>query len=177
MLHIVGLSGSPNEPSKTSALVRSLIERVGERLGAEPRMIDIAGLVPHLGVRHRSEASDVLENALHTIENANLLIAGSPVYKGSYTGLFKHVIDLLSYNSLQGMPVGLVATGGSYRHALVIEHQLRPLFGSFCAFTLPTGIFVADADLNEGDVQDPGVRQRIDRLVDEAVAALAASRK
>ena len=70
---------------------------------------------------------------------ADALVLASPVYKGSYCGLFKHLLDLLDPLSLAGKPVLLGATGGGPRHALVIEHQLRPLLGFFEAQTLATG--------------------------------------
>ncbi|WP_370462067.1 NAD(P)H-dependent oxidoreductase [Phyllobacterium sp. SYP-B3895] len=65
-------------------------------------------------------------------------MVGTPTYKGSYTGFFKHLIDLLDPLALEGKPILLTATGGSDRHALITEHQLRPHFGFFMAHTLPT---------------------------------------
>lgn len=65
---------------------------------------------------------------IQTIIEAEALVIGSPTYKGSYTGLFKHVFDLLDPADLRGKPVILTATGGGDRHSLVVEHQLRPLF-------------------------------------------------
>ena len=78
------------------------------------------------------------EPTRQAIEAADLLIVASPVYKGSYTGLFKHLFDFVGYEALIGKPTLLLATGGSERHALVIDHQLRTLFGFFRAATVPT---------------------------------------
>ena len=82
--------------------------------------------------------------------SADALVLASPVYKGSYCGLFKHLFDLLDPLSLAGKPVLLGATGGGPRHALVIEHQLRPLLGFFEAQTLATGIYAADRTSSTG---------------------------
>jgi FMN reductase len=46
----------------------------------------------------------------------------------------------------------LTATGGGYRHALVVEHQLRPLFAFFEAAVVPVGVYAASADLGGGSV-------------------------
>ena len=81
------------------------------------------------------------------IEGADALIVGSPVYKGSYTGLFKHVFDLVEPDRLAGKPVVLAASGGGPRHALVVEHALRPLFGFFTALTIPTAVYAADGEI------------------------------
>jgi FMN reductase len=171
---IVGLSGSPSEASSTRRLVDQAVARIGAQVRADVRIVDIADL-DGLAVRSRQGAGPELEGALRAVETADLIIAGSPVYKGSYTGLFKHFVDLVDYKALIGKPVGLVATGGSERHALVIEHQLRPLFAFFQAHVLGTGVFLTSQDIAGGTIGDPALTQRLDRLVSEAVHALTAN--
>jgi FMN reductase len=156
--------------------VKAALDRIAEQAGAQARLIDIAGLVPDLGVASRAEASPRVEEALRAIESADLLIVGSPVYKGSYTGLLKHLIDLINYPALLGTPVGLLAVGGSDRHALVIEHQMRPLFGFFGAKTLATGVFMTDKAIRDGCVEDASVAARLDQLIAEAVHELDLAR-
>ncbi|MFZ1106750.1 MAG: NAD(P)H-dependent oxidoreductase [Rhodomicrobium sp.] len=176
MLTAVGLSGSPCTPSRTRLIVKAALDRIAEQAGAQARLIDVAGLVPDLGVASRAEASPRVEEALRAIESADLLIVGSPVYKGSYTGLLKHLIDLINYPALLGTPVGLLACGGSDRHALVIEHQMRPLFGFFGAKTLATGVFMTDKAIRDGCVEDASVAARLDQLIAEAVHELDLAR-
>lgn len=96
---------------------------------------------------------------------ADALVVGSPVYKGSYTGLFKHLFDLVDPAALAGKPILLGATGGGDRHALVIEHQMRPLFGFFEAATIPTGVYAGAADLVDGRPASPALLDRLDRAV------------
>ncbi|MCJ2074068.1 NAD(P)H-dependent oxidoreductase, partial [Methylobacterium sp. E-016] len=85
----------------------------------------------------------------------------SPVYKGSFTGLFKHVFDLIDPAALANKPVAIVATGGGARHALVVEHSFRPLFGFFGALQVPTTVYGSDPDFTDGLPTDAGVRERI----------------
>ena len=99
--------------------------------------------------------------------DADLLVAASPVYKGSYTGLFKHLLDLLEPGCLAGKPVLLAATGGGDRHALVIEHQLRPLFGFFEAATLGTGIYAAERDFTDGAPRSEALFERLERAIEQ----------
>lgn len=176
MLTIVGLAGSPSTPSRTRAIVQAVTDRIAAESGAQTRLIDIADLVPDLGIRSRAEASQRVEEALQAIEGASLLVVGSPVYKGSYTGLLKHVIDLINYPALLGTPVALLAAGGSDRHALVIEHQLRPLFAFFGAKTLATGVFLSDKTIQNGWVEDAACALRLDQLIAEAVHELRTPR-
>jgi FMN reductase len=173
VLRIVGLCGSPKSPSRTRTLVQTLVEGIGLETNLPTSLIDLSELVSELGIASRDQASARLERTLKEIETASLLIVGTPIYKGSYTGLLKHLIDLLDYPVLLHVPVGLVATGGSERHALAVEHQLRPLFGFFCARTLPTGVFVSERDLGpDGRVSEPVIRLRLEQLAGEAVEAL-----
>jgi FMN reductase len=106
------------------------------------------------------------------VESAELLVVGSPIFKASYTGLFKHFFDLLDPAALAGKPVVLTATGGSDRHALALEHQFRPLFGFFNAPTLPTTLYAVDADFRLGALVNDAVKDRIGRAVAEAVREL-----
>ncbi|MBM6583813.1 NAD(P)H-dependent oxidoreductase [Microvirga sp. BT689] len=172
MPKIVAIVGSPTPLSRTRKLVIEIQGQIVGQTGAKARLVDIAELVPNLMVRSREETSPVLEEALRAVEQADLLLIGTPVYKGSYTGLFKHFVDLIDYKSLAGVPVALLAMGGSDRHALVIDHQLRPLFGFFNAQTLPTGVFVSERSYPDGCINDPVLQNRISTFVRESVDAV-----
>ena len=99
------------------------------------------------------------------IEGADLLIVASPVYRASFTGLFKHLFDFVGQYALVDKPVLMAATGGSDRHALIIEHQFRPLFGFFQALTLPIGVYANDSDFTAGAVSSLDLHERIDLAV------------
>lgn len=169
-LRLVGVSGSARRPSRTSALVEALGREMSRRRETEFTLVDVAGIGPGLGAFSRSELPQEGEAALRAIEAADALIVGSPIYKGSYTGLFKHLFDFVDPLALVGKPVILTATGGGRRHALAVEHQLRPLFGFFSALTLPTAIYASDEDFSDGVLCD---RETLDR-VGQAAAELAA---
>jgi FMN reductase len=172
-LKVVGISGNIASPSRTLSLVVSTADRIAREAGGEARVLDISDLYGLGELRSRAGASPSVEAALNAVETADLLVVGSPVYKGSYTGLFKHFIDFVDYRALIGTPVALLATGGSDRHALVIEHQLRPLFGFFQARVLGTGIFLTEKDLSNGEITDPVLQARFNQLVREGVEALS----
>jgi FMN reductase len=165
---VAGFSGSLNRPSKTRALVDLATQRAAQRFSSTAQVFDLADLHPQLGTAARLE--DLTGNArtaVDTILSADALIVGSPVYKGSYTGLFKHLFDLIDPAALAGKPVLLTATGGGEKHALVIEHQLRPLFAFFEAAALPTGIYASASDFTEGIPSAQPLLMRLDRAVDQ----------
>ena len=165
-LRIVGVSGSLREPSKTTALVRELIDGVAAREPAETRLIEVATLGPlFAGALRREDLQPEVEDALRAIETADLLIVASPVYRASFTGLFKHLFDFVGQYALVGTPVLLAATGGGERHALILEHQMRPLFGFFQAQTLPVGVYASDTDFDGYELTSEAVKRRIDQAV------------
>lgn len=166
--HIAGLAGSLSAPSKTRALVELAVGQASTRFGARATVHDLTDLQPSLGQAGRIEDLDDSARAvLETILAADALVIGSPVYKGSYGGLFKHLIDLIDPAVLAGKPILLTATGGGDKHALVIEHQLRPLFAFFEAATLPTGIYAGAADFVDGQPASPALLTRLDRAIDQ----------
>jgi FMN reductase len=165
-LRVVGVSGSLHEPSRTTALVRAILGDVAARTGAETELIEVAVLGPSLaGALRRDDVAPEVEAALQRIESADLLVVASPVYRASFTGLFKHLFDFVGQYELVGTPVLLAATGGGERHALILEHQLRPLFGFFQALTLPVGVYASDADFDGHALASPDVRRRVAQAV------------
>jgi len=149
-ISVVGVSGSPTRPSRTTALVDEVTRAFATSLGGVPTLIELAPLLGELGEGpYRSDIGPNARHALEQVEAADVIVVGSPAYRATYTGLFKLFFDHVGQYALADKPIILTATGGSDRHALLVEHQMRPLFGFFQALTLPLGIFA-----NEGDFTD-----------------------
>jgi FMN reductase len=159
---IVGFSGSPRRPSKTRSLVEMVAAEVACRQQVRLDIYDVSDAGPGLGAAlQRKDLTLPAARIIDAIEQADALIIGTPVYKGAYTGLFKHAFDLVDPRALIGKPVLLTATGGGPRHALVVEHALRPLFGFFEALTIPTAVYASDADFVDGQLAEAGVLARV----------------
>jgi len=170
---IVGIAGNTHRPSKTRALVQTVVDKIEARYSVAGRIYDLLD-VPELGqALDHTGIVGKLADTIARIESADILVVGSPVYKGSYTGLFKHLFDLVGQDKLVGKPVILTASGGGDRHALVVEHQLRPLFGFFAAHSMATAIYVNDADFADGKIKSEPALKRIDCAVAELRAWLA----
>lgn len=165
-LRLVAVCGSLQRPSRTLEVVRAVIGQIEAVMPVSVQVIELAEVGPGLaGVLTRSAAHSPISDVLEAVENADILIAASPVYRASYTGLFKHLFDLVDHNALRGKPVLLIATGGSDRHSLVIDHQLRPLFSFFQAHTLPFGLYASETDFNGYSLNSPALIERISRSI------------
>jgi FMN reductase len=175
-LNVVAVSGSLHAPSKTTALVREVLASLGSRVPIEAHIIEVTEIGPEFaGALTRDQLPDSVEQELRRIEAADLLIVASPVYRASFTGLFKHLFDFVGQYALVDTPVLLVATGGSDRHALIIEHQFRPLFGFFQALTLPIGIYANNSDFTDYAVTSLDLHERIDLAIGRALPLIGRS--
>ncbi|MEN0085621.1 MAG: FMN reductase [Leifsonia sp.] len=161
-LNVVGVSGSPTHPSRTTVLVDEVTRAYAEATGGVARTIQLAPLLPELGAGpFRNSLSPVVTEALEAVEAADILVVGSPAYRATYTGLFKLFFDHIGQYALIDKPIVLTATGGSDRHALLVEHQMRPLFGFFQSLTLPLGIYAAESDFADYEIRSDDLRERI----------------
>jgi FMN reductase len=108
-------------------------------------------------------AGKALQSSIDTVVGADGLIAVSPIFSASYSGLFKTFFDVVEKDALAGKPVLLGATAGTARHSLALEHALRPLFGYLRALTVPTAVFAASEDWAGGDATSGALADRIAR--------------
>ena len=166
---VIVFSGSFNRPSKTTALVNYIGKEVAKKFGTEVVTYDLLDVGNTLGLAQRADKLEPKgQQIIEELTLSDALVIGSPVYKGSYPGLFKHFIDLIEPERLYGKPVLLSATGGGDRHALMVEHQLRPLFGFFMAHSLPTAIYAAARDFGpNNEIQSQDLVSRIAKAVDQ----------
>jgi FMN reductase len=149
---IAVISAGVSTPSSTRLLADRLAAAVGDALQSRgvPVQVEIVELREH--ARALADAvvtgfpTGALRAAVATVTGADAVVAVTPVFAASYSGLFKLFVDVLEPDALAGTPVLLAATGGTARHSLVIEHALRPLFSHLRALTVPTGVFAAPED-------------------------------
>ena len=172
-LRAVAISGSPSSHSKS----RQLLAHVADCLishGVKTTLVDLAQL-PADGLLGRGHSEQVAA-ALRLVTESHIVVASTPVYRATYSGLLKVFFDLMPPSALAGK-VGLpIATGGSAAHQLVLDHGLRPLFASLGAVTVPTATYAFDAQFSAAG-PDPLVLLRLDRAAAEArTLARAANR-
>ena len=174
---LVVVSAGLSQPSST----RLLADRLA---GATHREAEQRGT--RLDVRTielRDHAHDLMNNMLAGFPSAGLrqtldqvaaadaLIAVTPIFNASYSGLFKSFFDVLDDTSLADKPVLIAATGGTARHSLALEHALRPMFVYLHAVVAPTSVFAASEDWGTDSAQG-GLVTRINRAASELALLL-----
>jgi FMN reductase len=180
---LVVVSAGLGQPSST----RLLADRLS---AAVDRHLRDAGIDPTIEVIElRDHAQDLTNNLLtgfpspglqaviDSVVDSDGLIAVTPIFSASYSGLFKMFFDVIQKDGLAGKPSLIAATGGTPRHSLAIEHAIRPLFAYLNAAVVATGVYAAAEDWGSGGVTaDGSLVDRIDRAARELATAIAASR-
>jgi FMN reductase len=171
---VVVITAGLGQPSSTRLL--------GERLAAatEQALARAGGSIDVQIVELREYAHDLTNQLLTGFPSARLaelieqviaadaLIAVTPIFSASYSGLFKTFFDVLQPESLAGTPVLIAATAGTARHSLALEFAMRPLFSYLRTVVVPTAVFAATEDW-----ASPGaLADRIDRAAGELAGLL-----
>ncbi len=167
------VSAGLSNPSSTRLLADRLTAATVDALKArgEDTTVEVVELRSH--ARDLADnlvtgfANQALRTAIDTVIGADGLIAVTPIFSASYSGLFKTFFDVVDKDSLVGTPVLLGATAGTARHSLALEHAVRPLFAYLRAVAVPTAVFAATEDWAGAAGIDRALAGRIDRAAGE----------
>jgi FMN reductase len=116
--------------------------------------------------------SPALESVVNAVVSADALIAVTPIFSTSYSGLFKSFVDVLDPDSLTGKPVLIGANAGTPRHSLAIDYAIRPLFAYLHAEAVSTGVFAASGDWGGSGDQVAPLADRVARGARELADAI-----
>lgn len=153
---LLGINGSlTSAPSRTrSVLDVALAGARAYDASVETEVLELRDFaLEFCDGRFPGDYNNDTQRALKLVEEADAYLVATPIYRGSYTGALKNFFDLVpadprGSDPLRGKVVGLLATGGSDHHYLILEHQLRPLFGFFGAYTPARAIYAASRDFD-----------------------------
>ncbi|MET8145046.1 FMN reductase [Sphaerisporangium sp. NPDC005288] len=172
-LKLVAVSAGLSLPSSTRLLADRLTEAARARLTedreVEVRVVELRELAGDIAANLVTGfPSPALDEAQRAAGEADGLIAVTPIFTASYSGLFKSFVDVLPNTALAGKPVLIAATGGTARHSLALEHAMRPLFGYLRAVVVPTAVYAASEDWGSaGDERTEGLASRVARAAGE----------
>ena len=174
MAKIFGISGGITQPSRTKALVESIVIKASHKFHSQGDVVDVAQIAHVLGSTISFDSfAPPLADAYEKLNQADLIVIATPIYKASYTGLLKHFFDLVDPKQIAGKVAILAATGGSDQHALVLEYQLRSLASFFGLYTVPTTIYVKDTDFTNYKLSSETIDKRIEVALTQAEFLLA----
>jgi FMN reductase len=177
---LVVVSAGLSQPSTT----RLLADRLSAAVDRHLRDAGVEANIEVLELREYAQdltnnlltgfPSPRLQAAIDGVLGADGLIAATPIFSASYSGLFKMFFDVVDRDGLAGKPSLIAATGGTARHSLAIEHAIRPLFAYLNAAVVATGVYAAAEDWGGGLTADGSLVERIDRAASELATAIVA---
>ncbi len=165
---LVIVNGGTSDPSSTGLLADRIADRVAgfardRNAQVTISTIDLRELAAEIATALVSQLmGPKMTRAIELLGQADGIIASAPVYKAAPSGLFSSFFHVLDNDLLIAKPVVLAATAGTARHALVIDDQMRSLFAYLRTMTVPTSVFAAGEDWNDGELG-----QRIERAAIE----------
>ncbi|MGJ3251797.1 MAG: NADPH-dependent FMN reductase [Elainellaceae cyanobacterium] len=149
MHDIVAIAGSPSSSSRSSAVLE-YANHILINQGLKVESITVRSIPPEDLVFGNFE-SPALKEVSQLIENAKGIVIATPVYKASYTGVLKAMLDLLSQYAFAGKTILPIATGGTITHLLSIDYAMKPLFSTLGATNILRGVFIVDSQMQRTD--------------------------
>lgn len=175
-MHVVLLSGSPAARSRTEVL----LDHVRQRLEAQQVEVSLLRVrdFPAEDLLHARFDSPAVQQLQAVVASADGLVVGTPVYKASFTGALKVLLDLLPERALAHKVVLPLASGGSPAHLLAVDYALKPVLAALKAQEMLSGVFAVDKQIAypEGDRPaqiDDELHERLDEALEQLGAALA----
>ncbi|HEY1028957.1 MAG TPA: NADPH-dependent FMN reductase [Pseudomonas sp.] len=175
-MHVVLLSGSPAARSRTEVL----LDYVRGRLEAQHVEVSLLRVrdFPAEDLLHARFDSPAVQQLQAVVASADGLVVGTPVYKASFTGALKVLLDLLPERALAHKVVLPLASGGSPAHLLAVDYALKPVLAALKAQEMLSGVFAVDKQIAYPEADRPAqiddeLRERLDEALEQLAAALA----
>ena len=145
MHDILAIAGSPSQSSRSSAVL-AYAKTVLETHGLQVKTFTVRDIKPEDLVFANFESLE-LKEFTNLVETAKGIMIATPVYKATYTGILKALLDLLPQYAFAGKTLFPIATGGTITHLLSLEYSMKPLFTVLGATHIERGVFIVDSQM------------------------------
>jgi len=168
-LKLVGISGSLVGWKTTQAVHDVLFAAKGMNSSIQTELVDLRDY--EVEFVRGTPLTYYNEDTIHvvkTILSADALVIGTPIYQASITGVLKNLLDHLPTDALKSKVIGIITTGGTDKHFLVAEYQLKPILSFLKGTVSVSNVFVHNDSFNEeNEIVDVDIARRINKLAEE----------
>ncbi|QXI38332.1 NADPH-dependent FMN reductase [Pseudomonas xantholysinigenes] len=173
---VVSVGGSPSLRSRSGVLLEHSRDWLQQR-GVEVVTFQVREF-PAEDLLHARFDSPQVRHFNELVAQADGLLVATPVYKASFAGALKTLLDLLPERALEHKVVLPIASGGSIAHMLAVDYALKPVLAALKAQETLQGIFADDSQIAYADGDrparlDPALEQRLLDALDTFHGALA----
>jgi FMN reductase len=159
MPNLVAVVGSVTPPGRLNAAVQMAVELASAQPGTSATLLNLADYrIAFADGRPLDRYPDDTARVVGALTAADAVLLASPVYRASFTGALKNLLDLTPVDALRGKPVGIVAMGATLHHYLGVDWQLRTVLAWFGALVVPTSVYLESVHFKDGKLADPGGR-------------------
>jgi FMN reductase len=163
--------GAVTPPGRLNAAVATAVEMAAARPGVRASILNLADhRVSFADGRALDLFTDDTAAVVTRVSEADVVLLASPVYRGTFTGALKNLLDLVPVETLRGKPVGIVAMGATLHHYLGVDWHLRAVLAWFGALVAPTSVYLEPVHFREGSLADESARRVLAELVDALLA-------
>ena len=163
---LLAVVGSVTPPGRLNAAIETALELARARPDASVKLLNLADYrISFADGRALDRFGDDTARVVGQIAEAEAVLLASPVYRGSFTGALKNLLDLVPVDALRNKPVGIVAMGATLHHYLGVDWHLRAVLAWFGALVVPTSVYLESAHFQDGKLTDPGARAALGDLV------------
>jgi FMN reductase len=173
-MNLVAVVGAVTRPGRLDAAVRFAAETAAARPGVTASVLSLGEhRISFADGRPLEGFPDDTARVVGALAAADAVLLASPVYRASFTGALKNLLDLTPVEALCGKPVGIVAMGATAHHYLGVDWQLRAVLAWFGALVAPTSVYLESRHFRDGKLEDTASREALADLIG-ALIALAA---
>ena len=178
MTRLVAVVGAVTAPGRLNAAIQYTVEQASARPDVSATLLNLGDYrISFADGRPPDRFPDDTARVVAALAEADAVLIASPVYRGSFTGALKNLLDLAPVEALRSKPIGIVAMGATLHHYLGVDWHLRAVLAWFGALVAPTSVYLESAHFQDGKLVDPGARAALGQLVTTLLAMAAYSRE
>jgi FMN reductase len=176
-MRLLAVVGAVTPPGRLDGAVRIAVEMAAARPGVTASVLSLGEhCISFADGRPLEGFADDTPRVVGALAAADAVLLASPVYRASFTGALKNLLDLTPVEALRAKPVGIVAMGATAHHYLGVDWQLRAVLAWFGALVVPTSVYLESRHFRDGRLEDAASRDALADLVGALIAMAAASR-
>ena len=177
MTSLLAVVGAVTPPGRLNAAIEYAVEHASAQPAVSARLLNLADhRISFADGRPLDRFSDDTARAVLAVAEADAVLLATPVYRGSFTGALKNLLDLTPVEALRNKPIGIVAMGATLHHYLGVDWHLRAVLAWFGALVAPTSVYLESAHFRDGKLADADARAALADLVATLLALTAVPR-
>jgi FMN reductase len=147
MSKVTIISGSPSEETRLNGVLEEVVNHFH---GSEitPEIINVRHLPSKALILAQFTNEEIIE-VNKKVEDSNIIVILTPVYKASFSGVLKTYLDLLPQNGLEGKTIVPIAVGGTFGHLLMIDYAIKPVLTALGATHILKGAYILDSQIKK----------------------------